>query len=72
MNFGKTKVRVETEGCIGCGTRWCSGWRVYATLPVKIGEKKNAVDLHICADCDVKGVKPHVPDGAVGAGQTTF
>ena len=72
MNFGKTKVHVTTEGCFGCGTRWSSGWRVFAALPIQVAGKEYDAPLHICADCDKRGFRPTVPEGAIPAGQTVF
>ena len=51
FSFGKTKVSVEVEGCVSCGTRWSSGWEVVRRVTVRIGAREGEIALHACADC---------------------
>jgi hypothetical protein len=51
FTFGKTRVSVEVEGCVSCGTRWSSGWTVVRRLTVRIGAREGEIRLHACVDC---------------------
>lgn len=52
--IGKTKITVDVEGCVKCGTLWSSDWFVTRVIDVVIATKKYQVAIHICADCQKK------------------
>jgi hypothetical protein len=49
--FGKTKVRVEVEGCVSCGTRWSWRWGSEREVAVQVGGQRSSVSLPKCGDC---------------------
>ena len=52
MNIGKTKIKVETEGCVDCGTRWSHAWFLFEQIEVKVGDlRPMIISIHICGDC---------------------
>ena len=50
-SVGKSKIKIEVEGCIGCGNTHSSGWTIAKTVPVKIGGGTVHVSIPCCADC---------------------
>lgn len=48
---GKTKIRIEVEGCTECGTEYSTGWSILKTIPVKVGATTYQVGISICAGC---------------------
>ena len=53
--FGKAKVKVEVEGCVGCGTRWSWRWGYEREVAVQVGEQREVIALPKCGDCLAKG-----------------
>lgn len=48
---GKTKINIEVEGCVYCGTRWSDSWRVVRLLTVVINGREKLLSIQCCGDC---------------------
>ena len=49
--IGKTKVRVDVQGCIDCGTQYSSRWHHARIVAVVIDGATYPIDTSRCADC---------------------
>ena len=63
FQFGKSKVTIDVEGCVDCGTRWSSGWFNAETLGVAVGGKTDTITLFRCKDCQDKLTKAQTGQG---------
>lgn len=55
FTVGKSKVRVEVEGCSGCGTRWSWRWGYEREVAVRVGKQCKTLAVPKCGDCLAKG-----------------
>lgn len=52
---GKTKIRIEAEGCTKCGTRYSTGWSIARVVKVQIGNRTFELPISVCDDCKKNG-----------------
>jgi len=57
VNFGRAKIRVHAEGCVGCGTEHSTSWHPAMTVKVQVGGHKLDVQLNRCGDCEYEKSK---------------
>lgn len=51
FKIGKTKIKIEADGCVRCGVLWANGWYVHKEIEVRVGKKKGVISIGICANC---------------------
>lgn len=53
--IGRAKIRVEAQGCMGCGTQYAPGWRPGRTVQVTVNGRRLEVAVALCSECSAKG-----------------
>lgn len=51
ITAGKCKIRIRTEGCEDCGTKYASGWEISREVTVTIGKAVRRLEISICDHC---------------------
>ena len=54
FQIGKSTIQITVDGCIKCGIKWASGWRVAKSITMIVEKRVQELDLHICEDCFLK------------------
>jgi hypothetical protein len=67
ITVGKSKIRIDHEGCHDCGTVWSSGWKHFKDVELVYNKRRIVIPIQICADCSKRYRRPDAKEASTGA-----